>query len=761
MRVRTPFSLRILLGCALLPLAAAAEETRLTVSARQPWTDTSVDVSEGQRFRVEATGRARVLGLTAREYLFGFDFERRVGPEGTYRWPGDYPARRRPPRPMRSAGRGRAPEARLPLPAMEDGPAPAFCLVGRIGTDGEPFYVGRRYEGAAAQSGRLWLGLNDDEFRDNRGAFEVRIVLDAVPPAAPPLPPLIEPAGTGRPVPNARVLLLYVDGLRPDVVHEMAALGFLPNLQQAFLDGGLECLRGFTVFPSNTLVANGSLFTGLFPDRTGIKSQNQFERTMLKPRGPLSEWLPDWLFARTASPTTVHDLLDKFAPENTHRFLRERKIPTMAERVGKGYRFTILPIMPVNPPPQWPHRAVNVVDNPFAASVQIPSQLDMVNTRYLMEEVIGDQDARVIVAWFPMIDKVSHHHARGQFGAARRELAFFDRWLGKIMRRLRQVGWVSSTYLILVSDHGHAGGEQHPNRRANLARDFFHRRLGWNVRVVGQEWRHAGSDPSRFVFLDHQAWAQAAVFLPKGAYHTGPWRPNTLEDLQAYDAGPNVGRVNLPAMLLAFRGPEWEPVLPAPVDLVLLKLDEDRVLVMRAPDNRAVIHVTRQDDGVERYRYEPASPEHDPLGYVTDPAVRDALGPGASPAAFLAAPHTADEWLRATAGTDYPDAVVGIAKLFRWQPPVADMAQARTPDLVVTAARGWSFRSDDELGTDHGSLLREAMRISLWLAGPNVRRGRMAQPRRIIDVLPTILDMAGIPYEPSELDGRAIRGIYE
>ncbi len=72
--------------------------------------------------------------------------------------------------------------------------------------------------------------------------------------------------------------------------------GFLSSFKQTFIDQGLECPYAFSVFPSNTWIANGSLFSGFFSDRTGIKSQHPFERTTLKSKGPLSEWLPDWLF---------------------------------------------------------------------------------------------------------------------------------------------------------------------------------------------------------------------------------------------------------------------------------------------------------------------------------------------------------------------------------------------------------------------------------------------------------------------------------
>jgi len=65
--------------------------------------------------------------------------------------------------------------------------------------------------------------VNDDELEDNRGAFQVTIRVEpALPPAvawpeAPSdrlSPPPAVGGLIGKPVPDARVLLIYVDGLR-------------------------------------------------------------------------------------------------------------------------------------------------------------------------------------------------------------------------------------------------------------------------------------------------------------------------------------------------------------------------------------------------------------------------------------------------------------------------------------------------------------------------------------------------------------------
>jgi hypothetical protein len=53
------------------------------------------------------------------------------------------------------------------------------------------------------------------------------------------------------------------------------------------------------------------------------------------------------------------------------------------------------------------------------------------------------------------------------------------------------------------------------------------------------------------------------------------------------------------------------------------------------------------------------------------------------------------------------------------------------------------------------------MRMTLILAGPNIPRGILARPQRIVDVLPTILEMVQQRHDPAALDGEAITGIYE
>jgi hypothetical protein len=111
-------------------------ERHVNVTAREPWTDTGIDIRPGQTFYLSASGEIR------------WGRERRDGPEGESGSP-------------YNAGR--------PLPDR-----PGAALIARIGNDlmfigsqSGPFRVRR--------GGRLHLGINDDVFEDNTGSFRVTV----------------------------------------------------------------------------------------------------------------------------------------------------------------------------------------------------------------------------------------------------------------------------------------------------------------------------------------------------------------------------------------------------------------------------------------------------------------------------------------------------------------------------------------------------------------------------------------------------------
>jgi hypothetical protein len=110
----------------------------VTVAGNVDWVDTGLDVTEGDRITFQSTGQVRLSG----------DRTAVAGP----------------------AGIGEARSPNYPVPAVAAG-----ALIARI-NDEPPFFIGgSRTVVTMPASGRLRLGVNDDNVIDNSGAFRVRI----------------------------------------------------------------------------------------------------------------------------------------------------------------------------------------------------------------------------------------------------------------------------------------------------------------------------------------------------------------------------------------------------------------------------------------------------------------------------------------------------------------------------------------------------------------------------------------------------------
>ncbi|RLD68934.1 MAG: hypothetical protein DRJ29_16765 [Bacteroidetes bacterium] len=120
----------------LLPMMGKVHK----VSARADWLDTGIELSEGQIITIEANGQI-LWNLKERKYC---------NPDGAV------PYTRGGNKPVLGAGTG--------------------ALIGRIGEDAtQCFLIGKNSKIHAFKSGRLYLGINDDNTQDNEGLYRVRI----------------------------------------------------------------------------------------------------------------------------------------------------------------------------------------------------------------------------------------------------------------------------------------------------------------------------------------------------------------------------------------------------------------------------------------------------------------------------------------------------------------------------------------------------------------------------------------------------------
>eukprot|EP00913_Durusdinium_trenchii_P008862 g8328.t1 len=740
----------------------------MAVPANRSWTDTGVDVTAGEAITVTAGGTVTVTKSTGRKK----NGLHEIGPEGTYLYSDDVIGEL------------------FPLPSAAGGPAPPFCLIGRI-DDGPAFFVGPHKSWTAESSGRLYLGINDFDVSDNAGEFTAKVTLsDAVQPVAYEETVVDRHIG-GKPVPDSSLVVFYVDGLRPDVVREMSAMGHLPNISKLFLTGGTWVENNFTVFPSDTITSNGTMWTGCFSDRHGLKGQLRFSRRTLYSESYLSPLGPNRsssLLAPQGIDQIVHQTQTAGVrilqgDEAGKRFSQThvtgvRPLYAHLRKSGFDWATGVLPMMTEVPPILWTRSLVKHM--PYFRAHQAWKHIDDANTDYTMKHLL-DRKTPVTIVWLPETDTTSHKLSRGQFGMTRRTIAQADKLIGRIVNELAQRKRLKSTYLMLVSDHGHHGGRTSHLSSFDIANELFYRPrertkdgrwvgggLGMSVRQHRSWNRHSEDGSREFVFLDANSDGAARIFLPRGHFRSGQWMGERHPaDMLRYRIAKNRPPVNLVNALTGWQATDGQGVVRRPVDLVLLKLSDHSILVATHDRGKAVIDRRKNAEGNWSYQYTPVKnlrPKAD--GTITCETVQnpsvDPLGiVGRIEAGELREYHDEQYWLRVTSGSEYPDSVVALTRHMLWQKDLKYREDEFAPDLVVTARRRWYFGTANSPGTMHGYPFRESMRATMFVAGPNIRRGaRLTAPCRMVDLTPTILEMVGRKTE-DKLDGHPIHGIYQ
>ena len=740
----------------------------VVVSSQKLWTQTGITLRAGQPLTITASGQ-----ITAKcSDRWGHGQQTQVGPAGTY------------------LVDNAIADQSFPLPAGSRGPAPCYALIGRIG-DGDPFFVGQRLSWTVRESGRLFLGINDFQVSENSGQFTVKITRPGKPqPIA--FEQLVDSeTSRGRPVSGCSVVVFYIDGLRPDVVREMAAMGHIPTIRAMFLAGGTWLSNTFTAFPSDTITSNGTMWTGCFSDRHGLKAQVRFSRrrlvseSYLEPLGPgrgarlLKPQGIDRLAldVQAATRKVLHGA-DKSAEWKQNAATGIPPIYHYLRSNGQDWATGVLPLMTDVPPLLWTRSMARHL--PVFQAQKAWQFIDDANTTYAMRHLLHRENP-VTIVWLPETDSVSHRKCRGQFGTTRRTIAWADQMIAEMVADVRVRGRFDKTYFLLVSDHGHHGGRATHLSHFDIANElFFAPRivsedrtwvgggLGMSVRQHRSQSHHPEDRRDAFVFIDGDSDGAARIFLPRRSFQSGDWTSaHRPADLLAYNVASHLPALNLLKTLTAVKARRGDGTAGHPIDLVLMKLSDNSILVSTSDRGHAVIERKRGGGGQWLYRYQIvtgiAPAENGSVSYAVDEsAMADPLGllkhiaPGALQFFY-------DEriWLKATTYTQYPDSIVALTRHMLWQDNLKSREAEYAPDLVVTARPGWFFGTAATPGTTHGYPLADSMRACWFVSGPNVLKGaRVEAPSRLVDLTPTILDMIGLANSDADFDGVPIRSFY-
>lgn len=298
---------------------------------------------------------------------------------------------------------------------------------------------------------------------------------------------------------------------------------------------------------------------------------------------------------------------------------------------------------------------------------------------------IRDQRPRVAFAAFAAIDKASH--ATGHDSSHVHEaMRIVDQAAAEIRHDAERAGRWDAMHLWVVSDHGHSPVSAHDDL-AQLLR-------AWGHETIAHPWTFTGGRDAA-VMVSGNAMAHIYLELDR---RTRPWWPELT--------------------------PRWsglaERLLERPsVDLLILAHDRTTSEV-RSRSRGAAMVVAHGN----AYSYRPVT--GDPLGIGAHESLSDR------------------DAYDATLASDYPDALVQIARL---------AGAPRSGEIILSAVRGWDFRTRYEPiphVSSHGALHREHMLVPLLTNRPTAR-----VPRRTVDVMPSALAALGLAI-PAGLDGTSV-----
>lgn len=488
------------------------------------------------------------------------------------------------------------------------------------------------------------------------------------------------PTGEGFVAPAQLAVLFFADGMDAGVLRKMLDAGELPAIEQRFAEGGVTVDFAVACMPSITYPNAVSLITGRFPGHHGVLGNRWFDRHTLRCR--------DY-----GDADTYRSVNEDFSAPTIYDALHDRFTVNVQDHTRRGVTYTFDHVLSSGI--DWGLGWYSEVDRRVGQTIDEIERLARQTQRWPI----------LITFYFPGLDEIGHRNGSDS-AAYRAAMQVVDASIGRVFDKFERLGLIDRTTFALVTDHGHV-----PIRRGKRAdiESWLRNVAGLSVydRDMGAE-----TYPERLREL-----GDAAAFVINGgkrriAIHLRcevGWQELPTQEAVEHVLTPRGQAPNAPR-LDRVNG----------VALVAVRAGHDAARLF-SRRGKALVE-RRQVAGRTEYRYTVTNGD-EPLGYLDDPTT----------AAFVRAGwHASREWLDATVRTDFPDTVPQVVEMFD---------STRAGDIVVFAADGWSFHRHDRGG--HGSCIAHDMLATYFFSGRGLPAGGHVETARLVDVMPTLLDLMG------------------
>ncbi|MBW2268585.1 MAG: alkaline phosphatase family protein [Deltaproteobacteria bacterium] len=270
------------------------------------------------------------------------------------------------------------------------------------------------------------------------------------------------------------VVMISIDGLRPEVYRQPALLGIeVPNLL-ALGRNGISADRMIPVFPSVTYPAHTTLVTGTRPAEHRIVAN--FKEGMswyLHARDIHSETL--WQAARRAGlstaivtwPVSYGAEVDYLVPENL-----SFEVPNLPELIRKGSTPGLFEAL---------EEKCGPVELSSFDALDAGKRLDPVTTCFAAE-VIRAHQPNLLLVHFLDADHMQHYFGPNS-QEAMRAFEQIDSSIGELMAATRAAGIAEETTFVIVGDHGFVPLHTHINVSAMLLASGFAELVDGKIRI--------------------------------------------------------------------------------------------------------------------------------------------------------------------------------------------------------------------------------------------------------------------------------------
>ena len=265
--------------------------------------------------------------------------------------------------------------------------------------------------------------------------------------------------GAAHPI---RVVIIDIDGVRRDTFEQAYAEGRLRNLERILgsvtnpvpFASALVFENATTVFPTVTMAAQASMFTGVYPSQHGIPGNSWFDTAASQPID----------YMTPASMSCVYGfsiLMPNCDSGLANRHLMSPTIYEMAGRSGKSstvvfsqyYKGATMPVLPSIMDALTFVRGANQID--YAA-------FDARMIERAIQSLASGQLPEILTVYFAGADGVAHERGIAS------ELDYFSSTIDPLFGRLLDAiaawdsRWAMNTLFIITSDHGRTDAQIHP-----------------------------------------------------------------------------------------------------------------------------------------------------------------------------------------------------------------------------------------------------------------------------------------------------------